>query len=264
MGKRARSGSMSGSASAKKRFRRGRYPYARRYRPTYVRPGYGAIGRTPGGAVLGETKYFDTAVSQQVVQNNNAAWTNTTIDPTTFNTLCVPVVGAAFNQRIGKEINIVKMKIRGSFILPAQEEDSNSVPAMVIRYGCFKTCKLMEPKLGAVSNDTNNNSSTSTAYIQNIDNFGRFKVLKDKTAIIQDPNIGGAANSHDSNGKVVNFKFTIKFRKPIQVRFNQTNGGTVADIIDNSLHFFANSSNGRTSGMLPVYVTYLSRVCYKE
>ena len=99
---------------------------------------------------------------------------------------------------------------------------------------------------------------------QNIDNFGRFKVLKDKTAIIQDPNTGGAANSHDSNGKVVTFKFTIKFRKPIQVRFNNTNGGTVADIIDNSLHFFANSSNGLTSGALPVYVTYLSRVCYKE
>ena len=88
MGKRARSGSV-GSASAKKRRRMGNRYYARRtYRPTYVRPGYGAIGRTPGGAVLGETKYFDTAVSQQVVQNNNAAWTNTTLDPTTL-TPCV-------------------------------------------------------------------------------------------------------------------------------------------------------------------------------
>ena len=74
MGKRARSGSMSGSASAKKRFRRGRYPYARRYRPTYVRPGYGAIGRTPGGAVLGEMKYFDSAVSNQTV-SARANWT---------------------------------------------------------------------------------------------------------------------------------------------------------------------------------------------
>ena len=51
MGKRSRSGSV-GSASVKKRRRMGNRYYARRYRPTYVRPGYGAIGRTPGGAVL--------------------------------------------------------------------------------------------------------------------------------------------------------------------------------------------------------------------
>ena len=94
MGKRARSGSV-GSASAKKRRRMGNRYYASRvYRPTYVRPGYGAIGRTPGGGVLGEMKYFDTAVSGGQVGVNNAAWTSTTIDPTTFNTLCVPVVGA--------------------------------------------------------------------------------------------------------------------------------------------------------------------------
>ena len=231
MGKRARSGSV-GSASAKKRRRMGNRYYARRtYRPTYVRPGYGAIGRTPGGAVLGEMKYFDTAVSQQVVQNNNAAWTNTTLDPTTFNTLCVPVVGAAFNQRIGKEINIVKIKIRGSFILPAQEEDSNSVPAMVIRYGVFQDMQTNGTQAGGQLVMTPTTTAVQAPHtFQNIDNFGRFKVLKDKTAIIQDPNIGGAANSHDSNGKAHNFKISIKFRKPIQVRFNQTNGGTVADI----------------------------------
>ena len=240
--------------------------YARRtYRPTYVRPGYGAIGRTPGGSVLGEMKYFDSAVSQQVVQNNNAAWTNTTLDPTTFNTLCVPVVGAAYNQRIGKEINIVKMKIRGRFTLPPQEEDSNAVPAMVIRYGVFQDMQTNGTQAGGQLVMTPTTTSVQAPHtFQNIDNFVRFKVLKDKTAIIQDPNMGGAANSHDSNGKVVTFKFSIKFHKPIQVRFNQTNGGTVADIIDNSLHFFANSSNGLTSGALPVYVTYLSRVCYKE
>ena len=94
MGKRKRSGSM-GSASAKKRFRTGRYAYARRYRPTYLRPGYGAIGRTPGGAVIGEMKYFDTAVANANVPNV-ASWAGTVLDPPTFNTLCVPIVGALF------------------------------------------------------------------------------------------------------------------------------------------------------------------------
>ena len=94
MGKRARSGSV-GSASAKKRRRMGNRYYASRvYRPTYVRPGYGAIGRTPGGAVIGEMKYFDTAVANANVPNV-ASWAGTVLDPPTFNTLCVPIVGAA-------------------------------------------------------------------------------------------------------------------------------------------------------------------------
>ena len=137
MGKRARSGSMSGSASAKKRFRRGRYPYARRYRPTYVRPGYGAIGRTPGGGVLGEMKYFDTAVSNKNITAADT-WVGTVHDPPTIDTLCVPQVGPAFNQRIGKEINILKLKIRGWFIRKGAEAFGTSVAPTVVRYGVFQ------------------------------------------------------------------------------------------------------------------------------
>ena len=136
MGKRARSGSV-GSASAKKRRRMGNRYYARRYKPTYVRPGYGAIGRTPGGGVLGEMKYFDTTVSSKIVPATNN-WVGTTLDPTTFNTLCVPVVGAANNQRIGKEINILKVKVRGQFHMPRTESFPNGVAPAVVRYGVFQ------------------------------------------------------------------------------------------------------------------------------
>jgi len=261
MGKRARSGSMSGSASAKKRFRRGRYPYARRYRPTYVRPGYGAIGRTPGGGVIGEMKYFDTVRTSTSVARSNT-WGGTTTDPATINTLCCPVVGAGFNQRIGKEINIVKLKIRGQFQLPSIEGYANGQPPVTIRYGIFQDMQ---------TNATQADGSlvmTPTAAVddapftfQNIDNFGRFKVLKDRTTLIQDPNLAGDTTAHDVNGKSTLFKMTIKFRQPIKVRFNNTNGGTIADIIDNSLHFYANSNAilGRS-----VMVNYLCRVCYKE
>ena len=137
MGKRARSGSV-GSASAKKRRRMGNRYYARKvYRPTYVRPGYGAIGRTPGGGVLGEMKYFDTTVASRIVPATSN-WVGTTLDPTTFNTLCVPVVGAANNQRIGKEINILKVKVRGQFQMPKTEAYGTGVPPAVVRYGVFQ------------------------------------------------------------------------------------------------------------------------------
>lgn len=237
--------------------------YARRvYRPTYVRPGYGAIGRTPGGGVLGEMKYFDTAVSGGQVGVNNAAWTSTTIDPTTFNTLCVPVVGAGFNQRIGKEINIVKLKIRGSFTVFNHEAQASSVPATVIRFGIFQDMQTNGTQAGGQLVMTPTTTAAQAPFtFQNIDNFGRFKVLKDKTCVIQDPNLAGDPTSHDVNARTHTFKMTLKFNKPIQVRFNNTNGGTVADIIDNSLHFFANSNGVVT---FQPAVNYLCRVCYKE
>ena len=201
---------MSGSASAKKRFRRGRYPYARRYRPTYVRPGYGAIGRTPGGGVIGEMKYFDTVRTSTSVSRSNT-WGGTTTDPATINTLCCPVVGAAYNQRIGKEINIIKLKIRGQFQLPSIEGYANGQPPVTIRYGIFQDMQ---------TNATQADGSlvmTPTAAVddapftfQNIDNFGRFKVLKDRTTLIQDPNLAGDTTAHDVNGKSTLFKMTIK------------------------------------------------------
>ena len=84
--------------------------------------------------------------------------------------------------------------------------------------------------------------------------------MKDKVCVLQDPNVSGDATTHDVNGKVVPFKMTLKFRQPIKVRFNQTNGGTIADIIDNSLHFFANCN----SGSFVLTLDYLCRVCYEE
>ena len=233
-----------GSASAKKRRRYGKSKYVRRYRPVYVRPGYGLVGRTPGGGVLGEMKYFDTAVAARPVPQL-ASWVGTTLDPTTFNTLCVPVVGAAYNQRIGKEINIVKLKIRGRSLVAPVETSGAGIHPTTIRYGVFQ-----DMQTNAVQADGNLvMTPTSTVFqapftFQNIDNFGRFKVLKDKVFTIQDPNLAGNETAHDVNGKTHTFKMTIKFFKPIQVRFNNTNGGTIADIIDNSLHFFACGNNG--------------------
>lgn len=260
MGKRARSGSMSGSASAKKRFRRGRYPYARRYRPTYVRPGYGAIGRTPGGAVLGEMKYFDTAVSNQTV-SARANWTTTVFDPATINTLCAPTVGAAYNQRIGKEINVLKVKIRGQLQMPGTDAYNTGVAPAVIRYGIFQDMQTNGTQADGNLVMTSTASATQAPFtFQNIDNFGRFKVLKDKVGVLQDPNVSGDATTHDVNGKVHQFKITVKFKQPMKIRFNNTNGGTIADIIDNSLHFFANTN----TGSFPLKLDYLCRVCYKE
>jgi len=95
---------------------------------------------------------------------------------------------------------------------------------------------------------------------QNIDNFGRFKVLKDKTILIQNPAVSFDGTNVEQQGLIRKFKMTYKPRKPIDVRFNAVNGGTIADIVDNSWHLLANNS----STDLNPNISYNCRVCFKE
>ena len=95
---------------------------------------------------------------------------------------------------------------------------------------------------------------------QNPDNFGRFQVLKEKFITLANPSIGGGTPSIDQMGLKTYFKFSIVFKNPITVNFNATNGGTVADIIDNSLHMMCSCDSTALSPQL----AYYTRVCYKE
>ena len=78
----------------------------------------------------------------------------------------------------------------------------------------------------------------------------------------QDPSMTGSPTTGDviTGAQMVNFKYSIYFKKPISVRFNATNGGTVADIVDNSFHVLATC----TSTALGPNLYYNCRVCYKD
>lgn len=101
---------------------------------------------------------------------------------------------------------------------------------------------------------------TINAY-QNVNNFGRFRVLKDKMISITrfDGSYDGTANQIDFSGQIRPFKIYYKLQKPIVVRFG-ANNGTVADIIDNSFHMIALSSD---IGMSPT-ISYKARVVYSD
>jgi len=224
------------------------------------RAGYSSVARTRGASVMGEMKYFDTELASPAIPAI-AAWTGTEFDPTTFNTLCVPVVGAAINQRIGKAIKVLKIKVNG-FVACAPQVDATALDAgtkvRLILYQDKQTNaaqaqgeQVMTPSTGTVN---------APNVFQNIDNFGRFQVLKDKTLIFDNANASYDGTNMEQSGLVKNFKFSIKFREPVQVRFNATNGGTVADIVDNSFHIIANASS---ASLVPV-IQYSCRVCYKE
>lgn len=226
------------------------------------RRGYSSVARTRGAAVTGEMKYFDSERTSVAI-TASTDWTASEYDPATLNTLFVPVVGAGVNQRIGKAVKVIKIKIKGLINIPAQTNQSAADVADVVRIALVQDCQTNAAQCQGEQVFTPPTSATAFQALcafQNVDNFGRFKVLKDKLIRLPQPIIAFDGTNIEQVGIEIPFKFTYKPRVPIVVRFNATNGGTVADIVDNSWHILA-SATGVTCAQT---IIYNCRTCYKE
>lgn len=105
-------------------------------------------------------------------------------------------------------------------------------------------------------------TSSGTAFnqFQNTAFFGRFRVLKDKRFVLQNPTLTWDGTNLEQSGIGRQFKINFKFRKPMMVRYNATNGGTVADVIDNSFHLIG----GTLGTTLQLAYAYSCRVVYTD
>lgn len=239
-----------------------------------IRRGYGAVSRTSGAAVIGEMKYFDSNLTNTNMTVVTGTWPGGTIvDPTgTINLgsaavatpLCLfaPTVGAALNQRIGRKVKVLKIKVQGTIQTPAQAaqvtaDTGGSVRIILVMDQQTNASQMTSAQL---INDADSATANLSAF-QNPNNFGRFRVLKDKRFVLANPSaFNDAATTGAQFGLKVNFKFNVSFKNPIEVHFNATNGGTVADIVDNSFHMLC----GTDSVALTPAINYYCRVCYKE
>lgn len=226
------------------------------------RQGYYTVARTRGVYAKGEMKYYDSGKASSLI-TPSADWTGTEYDPATRDTLCCPKQGPAINQRIGREINIHKIKVRGSILCQYRYNQvfDSVFSAPIVRLVLYVDNQTNSAQSQGEQVFSGNGISPSVFAYQNIDNFGRFKVLKDKLLC---PPVNSAnypaSDKLDTPPSRIPFKWNINLKTPIKVRFNNTDGETVADIVDNSLHIIANCA-GTTP---PVYIQYTSRVCYKD
>ncbi|AXH75782.1 MAG: putative capsid protein [Cressdnaviricota sp.] len=230
-------------------------------------PGYApmqrnyVVPRTTGGQSggPGEMKYFDTYMQgNQIVSANT--WAGTEMDPATFNCLLAPTVGSAYNQRIAREVKVHKIKISGTLSANklATVDAVNAVNLRLILVQDQQTNASQMQGEQLMSGGAVDLLGVST--FQNIDNFGRFRVLKDKRYTLGNPNFYEGGTTYKRNGLKIQFKMSYKFTKPVSVRFNATGGGSVADIVDNSFHIIANAD----SDDIAVNLYYNSRVSYRE
>lgn len=222
----------------------------------------------------GEMKYFDTERSlTAITAATGAGWpAGTMFDPTTTinlgaaavagpATIFAPTVGASLNQRIGRKVQILKIRVNGTLSTLAQSGQAAADLGAKIRVVLVldkqtNSASMVASQLFHPASTADN----SLHAFQNPDNFGRFQVLKEKFITLANPSIGGATPAIDQMGLKKFFKFTIVFKEPITVNFNATNGGTIADIIDNSLHMMCSTDSTALSPQL----AYYTRVCYKE
>jgi len=239
------------------------------------RAGYGGVQRAQGAAVVGEMKYYDANLTNTNLVATTGTWpAGTMLDPTgsinlgsaavaTPLSLFCPTVGAALNQRIGRKVKVLKIKVMGTLQTPAQATQATADQATSVRLLLVQDCQTNAAQMTAAQliNDADSATANLSAF-QNPNNFGRFKVLKQKRFSLADPNMAGevaAANIIQGSFKV-NWKMNVNFKVPVEVHFNATNGGTVADIIDNSFHIVCACD----STALTPALNYYSRVCYKE
>lgn len=227
---------------ARKRLRRGGYKGPFVPLAAAGRPGYTVVARTPGIYGVGEMKYYDTHVSATQIAEGDS-WAATEIDPATILSLFCPTEGPAINQRIGRKATVYKIKIRGQFESIASPNLPDPLPSPAVRLIVYQDMQTNSTQSqGEDLMATPAVSSTQLAFcqFQNLANIGRFKILKDKTFMGKTVyGFGDGTNTGSEVMATTPFKCSFNFPRGIEVRFNATNGGTIADIIDNSFHVIA-------------------------
>lgn len=223
------------------------------------------VSRTMGAASVTERKYFTTGLTSTAVVSA-VNWAGTELDPAA-NCLFYPQEGADIDNRIGRRVTIKKITVRGYCACQGEEDTSTAHNAQAIRivlYMDMQTNGAQSQGEELLANPTVATAANAMNTFQNTSNFGRFKVLKDKMMIFGNRSAAqadiAASDKLTVQGQGRVFKMSYRFLKPLVVRFNGTNGGTVADIIDNSFHILANSSSDENG----VLLSYECRVVYTD
>ena len=237
-----------------KRPRFSRLPARRRRRQT--------VARTRGPFVASESKYFDQEISGFAVGEETQSWAAD--NDALKGTICIPQEGSDINNRIGRKIAVYKIAVRGVLVNNSATDNADTLANPAVRCVLWidKQTNGTATNSGALfETGVANTSAVTFCAFQNTANFGRFRVLKDKYYRAPDVSVGtDGANTTSQNSSHIPFKFTYKFKKPLIIKFNATNGGTIGDVVDNSIYL----SFQKSGGSFVTNVTARTRCYYKD
>lgn len=191
-----------------------------------------------GSAGRPEVKFVDIAF---VTKNFSVAAT-----PPLATTLCIPVQGAAAFNRIGQKVTLKSLRIRGTVQNAATAVQG--VGRIIVVYD--KQANAALPTwTDLISGVTSAGVASNSTYDGiNMANRDRFIVLADEQMTLPSvtntagvlTNVGTLTGT-EKNPCMMNFDRFIKLRD-MECHFNNTNGGTFADVMSGSLNIFCCTS----------------------
>jgi len=221
------------------------------------------VPRTMGPFAVTESKYFDSHLNATAIAEGTA-WTATELDPATLLTLCVPSEGSDIDNRIGRRIEVYKIALRGVIRVTVLQDQADMIPPPAYRLILYLdqqsngTQSQGEELMGAPGAAS---AALTFNTFQNLANLGRFRVLRDITLRSHvSTAVTDGANTSSQIIADIPFKMTVRFRQPISMKFNASNGGTIGDIVDNSFHLIGQKSSTAFESAL----SYQCRTYYKD
>lgn len=199
--------------------------------------------KTQRGAIQPERKYFDAELNSTVIPTSTSTWAGAELDPAGQGSLFNPSRGDDIGDRTGRKVQVLSIKIRGFINVVAQTNQTDADNAFVGRLVLVQDKQTNATQLNAEDVIQSGAGSVATMMFQSSAFFGRFNVLKDKVFKFQSPTLTYDGTNIEQSGLIMPFKMNHKFVKPVVVNYNATNGGTVADCVDNSFHLIGLTNN---------------------
>lgn len=211
------------------------------------------VPRVPGNPMaLTERKYFDTELNNKTLSLLSSGWVNTECDPAVLDNLFSPGIGTAFYQRVGRKVCLKSLRIHGYVEYPSVVNTGSAsldapILIRIILYQDKQTNGVQSQGEDVIGSGSGN---VAVAMFQNPQNFGRYRVLKDKKISLNITATNYVGTDTQMTGNLRSFNWNIRFRKPLIINFNSQNTGNVADIVDNSFHIIAGVNRQDTDAKL--------------
>jgi hypothetical protein len=177
------------------------------------------VPRATGAINMTETKYFDSELTlTDITAVTN--WSGTELDPdlvpvASINTLVCPKQGNDINQRIGRRIAVKGIRIRGVVRSESEQNQTATDYGNLIRIILCIDQQTNGSQMNGedlMQDPVTNSSNVSINSFQNLQNLGRFRVLKDKTFTLNNPAVTYDGTNIEQNGLVRHFKWNIGFK----------------------------------------------------
>jgi len=205
-----------------------------------------------------DNHYFDTERTSTAIPQSASTWNGSEMDPNTSAMLCLfaPVIGDDISNRMGRKVFVKKIRISGVINVAEQSAQTAQDAALNVRLVCYQDMQTNATQATGDLVLSQGAASNAIHMGMNVASLGRFKILKDKRIVVAPADYSGLTTAFVAAGRAVNFKMNIKVNQ--WVNYNATNGGTVADVVDNSFHVLALSNVTTLAGT----ITYKVRTVF--